>query len=112
MIAIAVSASVRTLRSLTIRACRGADVVLFMGMVLDPPMIVSEWCSRGSVHDILSKAAHNPRLAAQLTWHRRLCMALDAAKVSSERAHLSWLHVCLARGSLSLPQCQQHSMWC
>ncbi|KAK9812410.1 hypothetical protein WJX73_008775 [Symbiochloris irregularis] len=59
---------------------RHPNVVLFMGMVLDPPLIVSEWCSRGSVLDILSKAAKNPRLAAQLTWQRRLCMALDAAK--------------------------------
>ncbi|KAK9812332.1 hypothetical protein WJX73_003007 [Symbiochloris irregularis] len=59
---------------------RHPNVVLFMGMVLDPPLIVSEWCSRGSVLDILSKAAKNPRLAAQLTWQRRLHMALDAAK--------------------------------
>ncbi|KAK9812417.1 hypothetical protein WJX73_009185 [Symbiochloris irregularis] len=59
---------------------RHPNVVLFMGMVLDPPLIVSEWCSRGSVLDILSKALKNPRLAAQLTWQRRLHMALDAAK--------------------------------
>ena len=62
-------------------ACH-ADVVLFMGMVLDPPMIVSEWCSRGSVYDILQKASRTRALAAHLTWHRRLHMALDAAKVS------------------------------
>ena len=58
-----------------------ADVVLFMGMVLDPPMIVSEWCPRGSVYDILQKAAIFPTAAAQLTWRRRLNMSLDAAKV-------------------------------
>ncbi|KAK9812343.1 hypothetical protein WJX73_004122 [Symbiochloris irregularis] len=79
------SESLSTLQSLErevdiLASIRHPNVVLFMGMVLDPPLIVSEWCARGSVYDILSKAAQNPRLAAQLTWHRRLCMALDAAK--------------------------------
>ena len=63
---------------------RHPNVVLFMGMCIEPPCLVSEWCSRGSVYDILAKAAKQPALAAQLPWHRRLHMALDAAKVSSQ----------------------------
>lgn len=59
-----------------------ADVSLFMCMCVDPPCLVSEWCLRGSVYDILAKAAKHPAVAAQLTWHRRISMALDAAKVT------------------------------
>ncbi|KAK9798543.1 hypothetical protein WJX73_001372 [Symbiochloris irregularis] len=59
---------------------RHPNVVMFMGMCLEPPCLVSEWCSRGSVYDILAKAGKYSRLAASLTWHRRLSMALDAAK--------------------------------
>lgn len=66
--------------------CHGTDVVLFMGMCIDPPSVVSEWCSRGPLHSILAKALEQPVLAAQLSWHRRLFMALDAAKVCAQAA--------------------------
>ena len=67
-------------------ALRHPNIVLFMGVCLDPPCVVSEWCARGSLYDVLSKARKNANLAPQLDWTRRLNMALDAAKVG----HLIW----------------------
>ena len=64
-------------------ALRHPNIVLFMGVCLDPPCVVSEWCARGSLFDVLTKARKNPALAPQLDWTRRLNMALDAAKVAS-----------------------------
>ena len=61
-------------------ALRHPNIVLFMGVCLDPPCVVSEWCARGSLYDVLSKARKNANLAPQLDWTRRLNMALDAAK--------------------------------
>ena len=37
----------------------------------------AEYCSRGSLYDCLATAHDNPAAAAQLTWHRRLSMAVD-----------------------------------
>ncbi len=62
-------------------ALRHPNVVLFMGVCLEPPCVVSEWCARGSLFDVLIKARSTPALAPQLDWARRLNMALDAAKV-------------------------------
>ena len=51
-------------------AIRHPNVVLFMGVCLEPACLVTEWCSRGSVFDILVKARKNPNLGAQLHSHR------------------------------------------
>ena len=86
-------------------ALRHPNIVLFMGVCLDPPCVVSEWCARGSLFDVLQKARKNTALAPQLDWTRRLNMALDAAKVfllflSAQRDHsrmsnhIAWV-VCL-----------------
>ncbi|BDA45524.1 probable serine/threonine-protein kinase CTR1 at C-terminar half [Coccomyxa sp. Obi] len=61
-------------------ALRHPNVVLFMGVCLEPPCVVSEWCARGSLFDVLMKARSTPALGPQLDWARRLNMALDAAK--------------------------------
>ncbi|KAK9845513.1 hypothetical protein WJX81_008391 [Elliptochloris bilobata] len=63
-----------------VAAIRHPNVVLFMGVCLDPPCMVTEWCARGSLFDVLQKASKNPSLAPQLDWPRRLNIALDAAK--------------------------------
>jgi hypothetical protein len=60
---------------------RHPNIVLFMGVCLEPPCLVTEWCARGSLYDVLAKAARNPTVASQLEWPRRLTMALDGAKV-------------------------------
>lgn len=62
-------------------AIRHPNVVLFMGLCLEPPCIVTEFCARGSLYDVLKKARSTPAFAQQLDWSRRLSMALDAAKV-------------------------------
>lgn len=42
----------------------------------------AEFCSRGSIYDLLKAAREQPQLAAQLTWRRRLSMA-TGKRVSS-----------------------------
>jgi hypothetical protein len=44
-----------------------------------PPRL-AEYCSRGSLLDVLRAGHVSPQAAQQLTWMRRLSMALDAAK--------------------------------
>ncbi|KAK9862943.1 hypothetical protein WJX84_012116 [Apatococcus fuscideae] len=61
-------------------AIRHPNVVLFMGLCMDPPCMVTEFCARGSLYDVLTKARAVPQLGAQLDWTRRLNIALDAAK--------------------------------
>jgi len=60
---------------------RHPNVVMFMGMCVEPPCIITEFCARGSLFDVLRKARTSPAFAQQLDWSRRLSMALDAAKV-------------------------------
>ncbi|KAI3430255.1 hypothetical protein D9Q98_004851 [Chlorella vulgaris] len=59
---------------------RHPNVVLFLGVCSSPPAVVTEYCSRGSLLDVLRAAHHVEQAAQQLTWVRRLSMALDAAK--------------------------------
>ena len=60
---------------------RHPNVVMFMGMCVEPPCIITEFCARGSLFDVLRKARTSPAFAQQMDWSRRLSMALDAAKV-------------------------------
>ena len=64
-------------------AIRHPNVVLFMGVCLEPPCMVTEFCARGSLYDVLGKARASQQLAVQLDWPKRLNMALDAAKVGA-----------------------------
>ena len=50
------------------------------GVCPDPPAVVTEFCSRGSLYDLLRSARDNATLARQLDWPRRVGIALDAAK--------------------------------
>lgn len=59
---------------------RHPNIVLFLGVCLDPPCMVTEFCARGSLLDVLSRAKTNKAVAAELDWRRRLKLALDAAK--------------------------------
>lgn len=69
-------------------ALRHPNVVMFMGLCLEPPCIVTEFCARGSLYDVLKKARGNPAFAQQLDWSRRISMALDAAKVLTATLNL------------------------
>lgn len=59
---------------------RHPNVILFLGVTTNPPAVVTEYCSRGSLYDLLKEAHDNETLARQLDWPRRLTIALDAAK--------------------------------
>jgi serine/threonine protein kinase len=67
---------------------RHPSIVMYLGVCLDPPAVVTEYCARGSLNDVLKRARSSPLLAAQLDWARRLNMALDAAK------GMLYLHSC------------------
>jgi serine/threonine protein kinase len=54
-------------------------VVQFLGFCLSPPCVAAEFCSRGSVFDVLRGAAADPDAAAELTWRRTLDMAIGGA---------------------------------
>ncbi len=58
---------------------RHPHVVNFLGICHEPPCIVTEFCARGSLCDLLAAARSDPEVAAQLSWRRRLTMAADAA---------------------------------
>ncbi|KAG7671488.1 hypothetical protein KSW81_003623 [Nannochloris sp. 'desiccata'] len=55
-------------------------VVKFIGVCSMPPCIVTELCAEGSLSDVIKNAASSPAAASQLTWRRRLAMAIDAAE--------------------------------
>ena len=50
------------------------NIVRFMGVTTSPACIVTEYCSRGSLYDVLKAANRSLELAAQLNWPRRLQM--------------------------------------
>lgn len=59
---------------------RHPNVILFMGLCPEPPCVVTEYCSKGSLYDLLKAAKEDPAIARQLHWSRRLGFALDSAK--------------------------------
>ena len=61
-------------------ALRHPNVVGFLGVCLGPPCIVTEYCARGSLTDVLRGGKASPAKAALLDWTKRTNMALDAAK--------------------------------
>lgn len=59
---------------------RHPNVVNFFGICREPPCIITEFCSGGSLAEVLAEARRNPETAgAALTWQRRLNMMLHAA---------------------------------
>lgn len=60
---------------------RHPNVVQFLGVCTFPPCIMTEYCDRGSLTDVLKKAKADSTEANELTWSRRLTtMAVDAAQ--------------------------------
>ncbi|GMH42677.1 hypothetical protein BSKO_10596 [Bryopsis sp. KO-2023] len=59
---------------------RHPHIVLFLGVCLDPPALVTEYCGKGSLFTLLQKANAGVEQAKNsLTWHRILTMAHEAA---------------------------------
>jgi alpha-tubulin suppressor-like RCC1 family protein len=55
------------------------NVVHLLGFSVSPPCLAIEYCSRGSLDDVLAQASTDPESAKRLTWIRRLRMAKDMA---------------------------------
>ena len=53
---------------------RHPNIVTFMGVCPFPPCVVTEYCERGSLGDVLQKAKKSPSMAAKLSWVKRLSM--------------------------------------
>ncbi|KAK9837125.1 hypothetical protein WJX81_004755 [Elliptochloris bilobata] len=77
--AAAVLAAVRK-EAAMIASLRHPNIVLFMGVCTDPPLIIMEHCQRGSLYDVLKQASEVPAASMALTWSRRLRMMLEAAQ--------------------------------
>lgn len=59
---------------------RHPNIIQFMGIVSMPPCVVTEYCERGSLADVLKRARKaEPGAAEALGWRLRLGMAADAA---------------------------------
>lgn len=58
------------------------NIVSLKGVCKEPPCLLTEWCSRGSLLDILKQAQSSTALQHELTWPLRLRMALQIAKVN------------------------------
>lgn len=58
---------------------RHPNCTALLGLCTSPAAIVMEYCTMGSLFDLLQCAASTPAEEAQLTWERRLRMAIDAA---------------------------------
>lgn len=59
---------------------RHPNVVMYLGICLEPPCVVTEYCARGSLSDVLKRGRLSHKGAQQLDWPKLLSMALDAAK--------------------------------
>lgn len=59
---------------------RHENVVLFLGVCLDPLCIVTSYYGMGSLYDVLAHMRKHPERRRTLTWRRRINMVLDAAK--------------------------------
>ena len=66
-------------------AIRHPNVAMLMGLCFNPMCIVTEFCARGSLTDVLRKGAADAVFAQQLGWRTRITMALDAAKVRASK---------------------------
>lgn len=53
---------------------RHPNIVQFMGVCALPACIITEFCERGSLRDVLQEGRDSPRAAAELSWPRRLNM--------------------------------------
>ena len=69
-------------------AMRHPNVVLYLGVCLDPPCVVTEYCARGSLNDVLKRALHNPKYAEQLDWRVRCAAQTLAGLCAGGRSSL------------------------
>ena len=53
---------------------RHPSIVMYLGVCLDPPAVVTEYCAKGSLLDVLRAAHASGQAATTLPWVRRLSM--------------------------------------
>lgn len=58
---------------------RHRNVVRFMGVCLDPPCIITEYCENGSLFDFIGRARKSKRSSAKFTWEAKIKIALGVA---------------------------------
>lgn len=66
-----------------LRTLRHPNIVIFMGIVMNPVCLVTEFCHNGNLFDLLHETVDDPRgehYAVQIPWPRRLRIALDVAR--------------------------------
>lgn len=68
--------TIRLLLLFTFPSCESQ----FIGVISHPPCIITEYCERGSLADVLRKAREGPPSDADLPWARRLEMAVGGAR--------------------------------
>ena len=51
---------------------RHPSIVTFLGVCPVPPCVVTEYCARGSLADVLRNARQSPAAAVKLDWLRRV----------------------------------------
>jgi serine/threonine protein kinase len=64
---------------------RHPNVISYLGVCAEPACIVTEYCSKGSLTDVLRRGRASLAHRAALDWPRRLNMAMDAAKVTFDQ---------------------------
>ena len=65
------------------RALRHPNIVIFMGLVMDPVCLVTEYCHNGNLFDLLHDTIEDEqgeRFAVKIPWQRRVRIALDVAR--------------------------------
>ena len=69
-------------------AVRHENVVRCLGICAVPPCIVTEFCPRGSLFNLLQAARGSPEVGAALGWARRLRMVVGMELQCRARCHL------------------------
>lgn len=65
------------------RALRHPNIVIFMGLVMDPVCLVTEYCHNGNLFDLLHDTIEDDQgehYAVKIPWQRRVRIALDVAR--------------------------------
>ena len=66
-----------------LRTLRHPNIVIFMGIVMNPVCLVTEYCHNGNLFDLLHETVDDKRgehYAVQIPWQRRIRIALDVAR--------------------------------
>lgn len=63
-----------------LKQLRHQNIISFLGCCLDPPVLVTEYCSKGSIYDLVQRVQLSTTFATKFDWKRRINMAVGAAR--------------------------------